>query len=284
MRTKKINFNGNAEVLVNFLTQHFPERYLAGFKVLLDLKYPISDKQVFFDQIEKIKEDDFVKDLLLTSFTPVDFSLDSPINALEKFQFNIKRKNALMPSYGAYDYPYEFSYGKMPVKDYLKFSPYQEFRAITPFQSKFDQMERFYSPNSPTYFWPEWNMERDFNQSYMNKNLKFGKDIFGDVAASLYGELISKGMKEDYAYNIAREKEIACRNFVPTFETEFNERAKFIFASHFILLGKDVKESFWAAKFFLTKPFSSYVKTDPTAQYFEKFPPKMKKEFVEPVM
>ncbi len=284
MKTKKIHFNGKAEELVNFLTQQFPEKYLAAFKILLDLKYPISDSQIFYDQIEKIKEDELVKDLLLSSFTPGDFGLESAFNALEKFQFNVRMNNIPSPAYGDFNYPFEYNYGKVQAPGYSKFNYYKEYQTGIPFQSNVFPTKQYNPLRQPTYFWPEWNMQRDFPQSYMGIDFEFGKDIFGEVAASLFTELISRGVKEDFAYNFAREKEIACRSFLPTFDVEFNKRAKFIFANHFILLGKDVKQSYLAAQFFLTKPYTGYTKTEPTTHYFDKFSPQMKKEFVEPVM
>lgn len=284
MRTKKIHFNGKAEVLVDFLTKQYPKTYLEAFKVLLDLKYPIVDSQVFYDHIEKLKADEFVKELLLNNFIPTDFSLESPINALEKFQLNIKRNNIPMSSYGAYDYPFEFKYGKMPVPEYSMYDPYLGYRTSTPFESKVFPKEQFNPLRQPSYYWPQWNMQKDLPEFYMGKDWKFGKDIFGEVAIMLFGELVSKGIKKELAYSIAHEKEIACRSYLPTFETEFNEKALFIFANNFILLGKDVKQSYWAAKFFLKNYYTDYVKTEPIARSYEPFYPKMKKEFVEPVM
>jgi hypothetical protein len=284
MKTKKIHFNGKAKELVDFLTQQFPEKYLAAFKILLDLKYPISDSQVFYNQIEKIEERDLVKELLLTNFTPGDFGLESAFNALEKFQFNVKLNTIPKTEYGLYDYPYEFNYGKMRTPGYSTYNPYRKYPTGIPMESNVFWKERYNSLKSPTYFWPEWNMEKDMPRPYMNREWEFGKDIFGDVAASLFGELINKGVREDYAYDFAREKEITCRRFIPTFDIEFNERALFVFASHFILLDKNVKQSYWAAKYFLNKPYTRYTKTEPTTEYFEKFVPKMKKEFVDPVM
>jgi hypothetical protein len=284
MRTKKIHFNGKSKELVDFLTQQFPEKYLAAFKILLDLQYPITDSQVFYGQIEKIKEDDVVKELLLSNFTPGDFGLESAFNALEKFQFNVRLNHIPKAEYGRYNYPYESNYGRMPASGYSMYNPYREYPTGIPFERNVFPMEQFNTLKSPTYFWPEWKMQKDFTRTYMNREWEFGKDIFGYVATSLFSELVGRGMREDYAYNFAREKEIACRSFIPTFDVEFNERALFVFASHFILLGKDVKESYWAAKLFLTKPYTGYTKSDPITPYFDKFSPKMKKEFVEPVM
>jgi hypothetical protein len=284
MRTKKIHFNGKSKELVDFLTQQFPEKYLAAFKILLELQYPITDSQVFYGQIEKIKEDDLVKELLLNNFTPGDFGLESAFNALEKFQFNVRLNNIPKTEYGFNNYPFEYNYGKMPTPGYSMYNTFREYPTGIPFERNVFPTDKFNTLKSPTYFWPEWNMQKDFPRSYMTREWEFGKDIFGYVATSLFSELVNKGIREDYAYKFAHEKEIACRNFIPTFDIEFNERALFVFASHFILLGKDVKESFWAAKFFLTKPFTGYTKSEPITQYFDKFSPKMKKEFVEPVM
>lgn len=282
MRTKKVNFNGKAEELVHFLTQQFPEKYLAAFKVLLDLKYPIADSQVFFDQLEKIKEEEVVKELLLNIFTPADFGLESAINALEKFQMNVRMMN--IPPYAFYNFPYEFDYGKIPAPGYSTYMPFRGLPTGIPIYNDVFPIEQNLPFRRPTYSWPKWKMEKEFVPPYWGKDWEFGKDIFGVVAASLFGELVYKGWKEDYAYNFAREKEIECRNIIPTLEMEFNENALFIFASHFILLGKDVRESFWAARFFLTKPFMGYTKAEPRKPYYESFTPRFKKEFVEPVM
>ena len=125
MRTKKIIFNGKSGELVNFLTQQIPKRYLASYKILLDLKYPIADSQVFYDQLEKIEENELVKELLVNTFTPKDFGLESPINALEKFQLNVRMKS--IPPYEFYNFPSEYNYGKVPVPEYSMYTPYNGF-------------------------------------------------------------------------------------------------------------------------------------------------------------
>jgi len=285
MRTKKINFNGKSGELVNFLTQQIPKRYLASYKVLLDLKYPIADSQVFYDQLEKIEENELVKELLVNTFTPRDFGLESPINALEKFQLNLRIKS--IPPNEFYNAPLEYNYGRVPVPEYSMYTPYKGYPTGMPIENNAPSMEQYLPIKRPANYWPEWKMEKEYIPTQMNKELKeweFGKDIIGDVATSLFTEMISKGIREDYAYNFAREKEVACRSLLPTFEIKLTEKALFIFATHFILLGKNIRQSFLAARLFLNKTYFGFDKAEPKTRYYEDFVPKMKKEFVEPVM
>ena len=285
MRTKKINFNGKSGELVNFLTREIPQKYLAAYKVLLDLKYPIVDSQVFYEQLEKVKENEFVKELLINTFTPRDFGLESPINALEKFNLNVRMKS--IPPFEFYNYPLEYRYERIPRPGYSMYTPYKGYPTGIPFENNAFPVEKYPPLEKPAYYWPEWKMEKEYIPTRMTtawKEWEFGKDIIGDVTMSLFSEMVSKGIREDYAYNFAREKEVACRRIIPTFEVELTEKALFIFATHFILLGKGVRKSYWTARFFLDKPYFEFEKMEPKARYYESFSPKMKKEFVEPVM
>lgn len=282
MRTKKINFNGNAEVLINFLTEQFPKTYLSAFKVLLDLKYPISDKQVFSDQLEKVKEvkeDEVVKELLLNNFTPGDFGLESAINALDKFKLNLGKFEYAKPVNGFFEYPFTFGYNRVPEQEYFMHKPYMEYR--TPYSYP---REKIYPVGPTSGFYDKWNLMNETRPAYMYGEWEFGKDVCGEVAASLFIDLVDKGVREVLAYNMSREKEIACRKFMPVFETELNAKAQFIFANHFILLGKDVKQSFWASKFYLNKRLPGLVNQEPIGKTFEAVTPTMKKVMFEPVM
>jgi hypothetical protein len=84
------NKNDNDGVLGEFLVDQLPASIRAASKVLTELQYPVPDKKSLREQLKEVQDDEESMQLILATLVAVDFGLDTPQSALEKFQARVQ--------------------------------------------------------------------------------------------------------------------------------------------------------------------------------------------------
>ncbi len=256
MTTKKNYSNGNAEVLANFFTQQLPSIQLQAINVLTSIKYPIHDKQTFCDQVAKTKANEVCKQLVMDIYAPCDFGLDSVYNALEKFTANINRvgtSNAWVAN--------------QPTTPNWAWAPntgtgYGTTNMNTaPMNTA--PMNTGYGTSVPVNAWPTattnvannwnaWGTATTNAPSMTNVNWEFGNDICGEIACSVFCDMVCNGVSPASAYAVCNTREIACRSIMPNWGNDMmSRRASAIFAHNYIVMGRDVNQCNWCVQFFV---------------------------------
>ena len=90
------------DLIGEFLLSIVPPRLLCAYRTLTQLEYPISDKRSLTLKLDELKVgkgseglDGTSIDLIRTSLGPVDFPIENPQSALEKFHGRLSRQHGL---------------------------------------------------------------------------------------------------------------------------------------------------------------------------------------------
>lgn len=236
MTTKKALFNGQSEVFANFFAQQLPTTYRSAYSILLNLKYPILDAQSLSTQLEKVKDEEYIKQFITDTFCPNDYGLDSVYSALEKFTANV---NTTRQTPG--------SWTGSPVT-----SPSWIGSPVTNTVGNVWGTQSSPSPFGSHPVSNNWGSPIRMTQNVPNTRWEFGADVCGEVACSLFCDMVNRGVDPVTAYDICHTREITCRNILPNFGTDVvARRAQTIFVNNFILLGKDVNQCNWCVQCFM---------------------------------
>lgn len=259
MVTKKIQFNGKSEILVNFLTSQMSETQLKAINILLNLKYPIPDRQSLCDQIEKVKEREVAHQIVLDTFTPSDFGMDSVYNALEKFNANITRLTQMNPWQGWQrdaNWNMQTNRTTEPTQWLQQTTPAQMSNQTTyyhtPWSTPGAQYQAVQPVNSPGgYHRNNWTQQGIPTQGTRTTSWEFNNDICGQTACNLFCDMVNRGVNPMTAYTTCRQKENLCRSMLPNYTGTNAWQAQSIFAYNLIIAGKDPAQADWCARFFL---------------------------------
>ncbi|MFT5169238.1 MAG: hypothetical protein ACI8P3_004486 [Saprospiraceae bacterium] len=234
MTNKKVLFDGQSEVLANFFAQQLPTTYRNAYSILLNLKYPIHDLQTLCTQLEKVKDEDYVKDLITNTFAPHDYGLDSVYSALEKFTANVNNTRQVGSWPGTTSTP--SAWNGAPSTNTFR-TALENQTTPTPWGS--------YSPNT-------WNSPVRMTQNLPNTRWEFGADVCGETACSLFCDMVNRGCDPVSAYDHCHSCEVTCRSVVPNYGTDVVAiRARAIFVQNYIIMGKDVTQCNWCVQCFL---------------------------------
>jgi hypothetical protein len=230
MTTKKVLFNGQSEVFANFFAQQLPTTYRNAYSILLNLKYPIHDRQSLCTQLEKVKDEEYVKQFITDTFASHDYGLDSVYSALEKFTANVNNTSQSTNWSGATT---PTAWNGVPSTNTV----WRNQVSPSPWGS--------YSPNN-------WNSPNRMTQNIPNTRWEFGSDICGETACSLFCDMVNRGCDPVSAYDHCHSCEVTCRNVLPNYGTDVvAKRAQAIFVQNYIIMGKDVTQCNWCVQCFL---------------------------------
>ena len=284
MTTKKSFSNGKSEVIANFFAQQLPSPLLKAYNVITSMKYPIQDKQMLCDQMDKSKEDESTKQMIMNIFAPCDFGLDSVYNALEKFTANINQVG--MNNTWRLNQPIVNNWTGVPnTGNGMNNSvPVMNTAWGTTTPSHVAPVAGY--PMTGTNSWNAWGTANTIPSNMTNTNWEFGNDICGEIACSLFCDMVSRGITAPTAYAVCNSKEIACRNVMPVWGNDVvSRKACSIFVHNFIVMGKDVNQCNWCVQFFVNNcvPQTNTTNTPTTGTSYTNVTPRFEQKITERV-